>query len=119
MPDKLFLVIFLIQVALNSIELTEGSIFHQVSEFDSSTSVHLPGFATSPYFNEQICIFNYDPEVRILINAPAVNIFDRNKPTEIVLFALPNGNTIEQTVGKRLNPGDDWHYDIQHIGAQT
>ena len=119
MPDKLFLVIFLILVALNSIELTKGSIFPQVSEFDSSTSAHLPGFATSPYFDEQICMFNYEPEVKILINAPSADIFDRNKPTEIVLFALPNGNTIEQSVGKQLNPGDDWHYDIQHIGAQT
>lgn len=119
MLDKFFLIIFLILIAPNSIELTEGSTFHQVSEFDSSTSVHLPGFVSSPYFNEQICMFNYEPEVKILINAPAADIFDRNKPTEIVLFALPNGNTIEQSVGKKLKPGDDWHYDIQHIGAQT
>jgi hypothetical protein len=119
MPDKFFLIIFLILTALNSIELTEGSIFPQVSEFDSSTSVHLPGCVTGPYFDEQICMFNYEPGVRILINAPTADIFDRNKPTEIVLFALPNENTIEQTVGKQLNPGDDWHYDIQHIGAQT
>ena len=119
MSDKFFLTIFLILIALNSIELTEGSIFLQVSEFDSSTSVRLPGFVTSHYFDEQICMFNYEPEVKILINAPAADIFDLNKPTEIVLFALPNGNTIEQTVGKQLNPGDDWHYDIQHIGAQT
>jgi hypothetical protein len=32
---------------------------------------------------------------------------------------LPNGNTTEQTIGKTIKPGDDWHYDIQHIGAQT
>jgi hypothetical protein len=84
-----------------------------------STGVHLPGFVTSPYFNEQICMFNYDPEIRIFINAPSVESFDPNKRTEIALFALPNGNTIEQTIGKKLNTGDDWHYDIQHIGAQT
>ncbi len=119
MPNKFILIIFFILIALNSIELTEGSIFPQVSEFDSSTSVYLPGFVTSPYFNEQICSFNYEPEIRILINAPAADIFDPNVPAEIILFALPNGNTIEQTVGKKLNAGDDWHYDIQHIGAQT
>jgi hypothetical protein len=119
MPDKFFLVISFISITFNSIELNEGAIIPQVSEFDSTTSVHLPGFVTSPYFNEQICMFKYEPGVRILINAPGADIFDRHKPTEIVLFALPNGNTIEQTVGKKLDPGDDWHYDIQHIGAQT
>lgn len=42
-----------------------------------------------------------------------------NKPTKLILFALPNGNTTEQTFGKKLATGDDWHFDIQHIGAQT
>jgi len=37
----------------------------------------------------------------------------------LVFYALPNGNTIEQTIGKAIQPRDDWHYDIQHIGAQT
>ena len=41
------------------------------------------------------------------------------KPVLLVFYALPNGNTIEQTIGKQLQPGDDWHFDIQHIGAQT
>jgi hypothetical protein len=35
------------------------------------------------------------------------------------MYALPNGNSIAQTMGKRINTGDDWHHDIQHIGAQT
>ncbi len=63
--------------------------------------------------------FVYNPEVRIHINAPPINSFDASKPTALVFFALPNGNTIEQTVGKQIGPNDDWHYDIQHIGAQT
>jgi hypothetical protein len=37
----------------------------------------------------------------------------------LILYALPNGNTTEQTIGRQLKPGDDWHFDIQHIGAQT
>ncbi|MEO8174424.1 MAG: hypothetical protein ABI581_15120, partial [Sediminibacterium sp.] len=41
------------------------------------------------------------------------------KKTLLIFFALPNGNSIEWTKGKRLNEGDDWHYDIQHIAAQT
>jgi hypothetical protein len=40
-------------------------------------------------------------------------------PTKIIIYALPNGNTTAQTFGKKLAKGDDWHFDIQHIGAQT
>jgi hypothetical protein len=42
-----------------------------------------------------------------------------SKPTKIIIYALPNGNTTAQTIGKKLAKGDDWHFDIQHIGAQT
>jgi hypothetical protein len=41
------------------------------------------------------------------------------RPTKIIIFALPNGNSTAQTFGKKLAEGDDWHFDIQHIGAQT
>lgn len=56
-------------------------------------------------------------DVKITIDAPAV--FNKKNETLVVLFALPNGNTTGQTMGKILQPGDDWHYDIQHIKAQT
>jgi hypothetical protein len=41
------------------------------------------------------------------------------RKTLIVFYALPNGNSIEWTRGKKMEAGDDWHFDIQHIGAQT
>lgn len=103
----------------NSFTLTATTVNHVPEEKSTLTGGHLPGFVISPYFNEQICMFNYDPEIRIFINAPAIELFDPNKRTVIALFALPNGNSIEWTIGKKLNTGDDWHYDIQHIGAQT
>ena len=56
-----------------------------------------------------------DGGVRIVIDRPAA---DSRKPILLVFYALPNGNTIEQTMGKTIGPGDDWHFDIQHIGAQ-
>ena len=86
---------------------------------DSTLSGKIHGFVTSPYFNEQICAFNYAPEIRVFINAPESSKFNPNQPTEIILYALPNGNTIEHTIGKKLNEEDDWHFDLQHIGAQT
>jgi hypothetical protein len=41
------------------------------------------------------------------------------RSTQIIIYALPNGNTTAQTMGKRIEEGDDWHFDIQHIKAQT
>lgn len=54
--------------------------------------------------------------VRVMINAPEAR---PPRPVLLVFYAVPNGGTIEQAVGKRIRPGDDWHFDIQHIGAQT
>lgn len=56
-------------------------------------------------------------DVKVTIDKPAD--FSPRRKTIVVFFALPNGNTTEQTMGKKMQPGDDWHFDIQHIRAQT
>src|SRR5690348_1035429 len=73
-------------------------------------------FKSSPYFHEQTLELTPDDGVRALINAPGD--FNPNRPTQLVIFALPNGNTIEQTLGCLTTPGMDWHFDIQHVAAQ-
>jgi hypothetical protein len=79
----------------------------------------LPGFKPSGSFNEQqLVIENSPPNTRILINAPLTG-FGKDNKVLLVFYALPNGNSIEQTFGKKLKRGDDWHFNIQHIGAQT
>lgn len=78
----------------------------------------LEGFERSSHLDEQVRTFTVDPGIEVHINAPAADGYDPTKQIRLVLFALPNGNTIEQTVGKKLKPGMDWHFDIQHIGAQ-
>ncbi len=85
----------------------------------TTLSAQIPGLHGSPYFDEQTITFRYEPEIRVHINAPSVAQFDPAKATGLALYALPNGNTIEQTVGKVMEAGDDWHFDIQHIGAQN
>ena len=70
-------------------------------------------------FDERITSFTFDPEVKVRVNAPGQSSFAPGKKVLLIFYALPNGNTTDQTVGKALQPGDDWHYDIQHIGAQT
>lgn len=44
---------------------------------------------------------------------------NRVKGTTLLIYATPNGNTVEQTFGCRAAPGLDFHFDIQHVGAQT
>ena len=58
----------------------------------------------------------YD-DVNITIDIP--KNYPASRKTIIILYALPNGNTTEQTMGKKIKEGDDWHFDIQHIKAQT
>ncbi len=66
---------------------------------------------------DSVYSFRFRNDVIITIDYP--QNFSANKKTEIILFALPNGNTTAQTMGKQMLAGDDWHYDIQHIAAQT
>ncbi len=83
-----------------------------------SQSKLLPGFTPTGLFDEQeLTIKDTGKNVVIYINAPA-RFYPKGK-TYLVFYALPNGNSIEWTKGKRLKAGNDWHYDIQHIAAQT
>jgi len=67
--------------------------------------------------SDSIYSFEMSTDVRITIDQSGE--FSKNKKTIIILYALPNGNTTEQTMGKKMQVGDDWHFDIQHIRAQT
>lgn len=60
--------------------------------------------------------FRFRDAIQVTIDQATNQNFSR---TQLVLYALPNGNTTAQTMGKRMAPGDDWHFDIQHIAAQT
>jgi len=88
--------------------LTQTRYVFKVFPHPDDPTIHLPA-------GENIEYFHPIPGVRVMLDEPAVL-----KPrVRLVIYALPNGNTIEQTFGRRLRPDDDWHYDIQHIGAQT
>jgi hypothetical protein len=73
----------------------------------------------STHFEEASFTKTIDHEIRIHVNAP---VGDNGKPadaTRLIVFALPNGNTLEQTLGCQMKPGLHWRYDIQHIAAQV
>jgi hypothetical protein len=72
-----------------------------------------------PYPGEQIREYRFEPGVAIHVNAPSPERFDASRLTRVILYTLPNGNTTAWTIGRKMAPGMDWHFDIQHIGAQT
>lgn len=80
-------------------------------------SALLPGFRRSATFEEQVREEWVSAGVRVIATAPLR--FDAKKPTRLVIYATPNGNTIEQTLGCGKADGLDWHFDIQHIAAQV
>src|SRR5436190_15873665 len=75
----------------------------------------LPGFQRSTEFAEQHRWTRLDSGVRIFVNAP-LPLKQQNR--QLVIYATPNGNTIEQTLGCAAAEGRDWHFDIQHVAAQ-
>jgi hypothetical protein len=95
----------------------------------------LPQFALSREFREQTCWLHDTTGVRCYLNAP---VLAADNPRVLVVFATPNGNSIEQTLGCRLDAAEgdagslpqshstepahrtrpDWHFDIQHVAAQ-
>jgi hypothetical protein len=79
----------------------------------------LPGFESGPHWDEQVLTTTLQGDIRVHINAPAAASIDPSLPVRLIVYALPNGNTIEWTAGKLMQPGDDWHFDIQHIDGQT
>ena len=68
-------------------------------------------------FGERDLEYAVEPEITVHLNLPAG--FRPAQALEFVCFALPNGNTIAQTMGHALRPGEDWHFNIQHLAAQT
>ena len=76
----------------------------------------LPGFAPSGG-GERIRVLALYPGVTATLVAPTR--LDPRKPVELILYALPNGNTTAETMGRTMVEGLGWRYDIQHIGAQT
>ncbi len=85
----------------------------------AQTNAGFNGFHESGSFTERVASFTLDPQVKVGINAPPASAFGRGRKTLLIFYALPNGNTIEQTIGRQTRPGDDWHFNIQHVGAQT
>ena len=86
-----------------------------VAPCDAPDQSLLPGFTVSEPFAEQVRWTRLKSGVRVFVNARATLT---EKPRRLVLFATPNGNSIEQTLGCQAGEGIDWRFQIQHVAAQ-
>lgn len=77
----------------------------------------LPGFRKSAHFGELTRETWVEGDARAVVLAPGD--YDPKRPTRLIVFATPNGNSVEWTLGCAAAPGLDWHYDIQHVAAQV
>jgi hypothetical protein len=107
-----------------------GAVSCAAAEVAEPTWHHVPEYSEL-YFTAAA-----EPNLRMHVNAPADDAGRPVRGTRLIVFALPNGNTIEQTLGCRVVRGSpdpalhgavgrpattglDWHYDIQHVAAQV
>ena len=111
--SAIMIFIFLFNIQLSPVY---GSVVNN-SSHEKGTA--LRGFSKDLFLDEQILSFEYFPDINVEINAPSAGKFDGTKKISIIFYALPNTNSIEQTIGRQKREGLDWHFDIQHIGAQT
>ena len=70
----------------------------------------LPGFEAHAPFNEQVRWTKLESGVRIFVNARGEL---SKQPRRLVVFATPNGNSIEQTLGCQAGDGIDWHFHLR------
>ncbi|MFO1063120.1 MAG: hypothetical protein U0892_04505 [Pirellulales bacterium] len=78
-------------------------------------ALHLQASRESP--NESVCLVTLQDGVRVYVNAPSNANADH--PRELIVFAVPNGNTLEETLGAVSPDAEMWRYDIQHVLAQV
>lgn len=80
----------------------------------------IPGgssFVTVGRHHERVRVLDLHPGVTATIVAP--QRLDLRERVELILYALPNGNSTAETMGRRAGEGIGWRHDIQHIAAQT
>lgn len=106
-----------------------GSKNHPANHTPDVMLPGIPGQIGSEVFAEADGLIGVQPKsayqelyildsIRVVVDDPydTEGIFD--SPRILIVYALPNGNSIEWTMGKQQNETDDWHFNIQYIDAQ-
>ena len=77
-----------------------------------------PGFRPSAWFAEQVREQCFAEGIRVLVMRGQIRQ-PETKTVRLVLYAAPNGNTLEQTMGCVTAGKTDWHFDLQQVAAQV
>lgn len=77
----------------------------------------LSSFTETETRGERARVLDIYPGVTATIVVPSP--IDTRQRVDLILYALPNGNSTAHTIGRKMVEGIDWHYGIQNIGAQT
>lgn len=77
----------------------------------------VPDSAPAGRGGEHVRVLELGPGVTATIVAPAQ--LDPQRRVDLILYALPNGNSTAETMGQAVGDGIGWRFDIQQIGAQT
>lgn len=75
------------------------------------------GFTPTGSYGEAMRTLHLDPGVTVTLVAP--ERLDPRKRVDLILYALPNGNTTAETMGRAPRDSSEWRYGIQQIAAQT
>jgi len=75
----------------------------------------LRGSEMTGEFDEHVRWVRFDSGVRVLMDAPKTM---RPCRRLLVVYATPNGSTLEQTLGCASAQGGDKRFDLQHVAAQ-
>lgn len=95
--------------------LSGGLLFISLWLCSNSTASGGAEFEPVPGFDEQIRWSRLSSGVRVFVNRP---LEWKTSRRTLVIYATPNGNTIEQTLGCAADPNLDFRFDIQHVAAQ-
>ena len=82
-----------------------------------STLASTDVLAQSNAWHERTRVLAIQPGVTATIVAPEQ--VDFSKEVDLILYALPNGNSTAETMGRWPVDSLAWRFDIQHIAAQT
>ncbi|MEO7521406.1 MAG: hypothetical protein ABIW79_06270 [Gemmatimonas sp.] len=77
----------------------------------------LADFVTEASSGERVRVLELYSGVTATIVAPAR--LDTRQRVDLIVYALPNGNSTPETMGRTGADGASWRYDIQNIAAQT
>jgi len=83
---------------------------------DSASAIAWPGFEPVPGFPEEIRWTRLPSGIRVCVDSPVKLNASRRV---LVIYATPNGSTIEQTLGCAATKGQDYRFDLQNVLAQV